>query len=95
MCIFLEVGISVGLSKSVNSVSSGIQKGHGTTYHWGQLIMHAGHPVDLSGISNTHPPQIRVQTESVMYVKVEKIGTTLLLLAFHTSCDIMRGAHPI
>ena len=32
--------------------------------------MPAGHTVDWVGLSNTHPPQLRVQTESVKYVDI-------------------------
>ena len=52
------------------SVSSRIEKGHGATYHWGNLIMPAGHSADSVWFSNTHPPQLRVQTESVKYVDI-------------------------
>ena len=47
------------------SVSSRIQKGHGATDHLGHLIMPAGTQLTRLGISNTHPPQLRVQTKSV------------------------------
>ena len=55
---------------SDTSVSSRIQKAHGPTDHWGHLVMPVGTQLTRLGISNTQPPQLRVQTESVRYVDI-------------------------
>ena len=52
------------------SVSSRIQKGHGATYHCCTLSCKSDTQLTLLGISNTHPPQLRVQTESVRHANI-------------------------
>ena len=61
----------INFNKSIFSVSSRIQKGHGATDHWGHLIMPAWHPVDSLGHFQHPPSQLRVQTKSVNYAYVD------------------------
>ena len=52
------------------SVSYRIQKGHGATNHWGTLSCPPGTQLTRLAISNTHPPQLKIQAESVKYVDI-------------------------